>query len=293
MIQQDFWKWPESIQIPASEDLKKATKITAGVDIGTTSAQVAIMCDGDLAGWANIYSGVDFAATAKALFDKVLGDSGVQIKDIQSIGATGFAASHATYATEVFDEVSCHAKGARFLYGPSVHTVADLGGQSVKAIKLYEWDRVQDFMMNDKCATGFGRNIELMAEMLQIPVTEIGTKSLDVENDPEPVSTTCWGFANPETLGLFRTGFREEKASENDVIAAYIFAIAWRILGVIGKLAPLDIGEVTVEEGLGFTGGLAKNAGVTQRIERALKVKALETDYDPMLAGAIGAALLV
>jgi activator of 2-hydroxyglutaryl-CoA dehydratase len=114
-----------------------------------------------------------------------------------------------------------------------------------------------------------------------------------VENDPEPVSTTCWNFANPETLGLFRTAFREEKSSENEVIAAYLFAVAWRALGVIGKLAPLDVGEVTVEEGLAFTGGLAKNKGITQRIERALKVTALTTDSDPMLAGAIGAALLV
>jgi activator of 2-hydroxyglutaryl-CoA dehydratase len=178
------------------------------------------------------------------------------------------------------------------MFGPTVTTVVDLGAQTTKAIRLYEWDRVRDFMMNDKCATGFGRNIEIMADILHVPIEEIGEFSLGVENDPEPVSTTCYSFAMPETIGLFRTGFREEKNSANEVVAAYIFAIAWRILGTIGKLQPLDVGEVQVDKELAFTGGLAKNKGITRRIERELDVTALGSDYDPQLAGAIGAALL-
>jgi benzoyl-CoA reductase subunit A len=288
----EYWKWPESVWVSEHLNWQNAKSITAGVDIGTTSSQAAVFCDGALFAYANIYTGVDFKKTAATVLEKALGASGLTAKDITAIGATGFGACNVTYATKTIDEVQCHAKGARFMFGPAVKTVADLGGQTTKAIKLYDWDRVRDFMMNDKCATGFGRDIELMADMLQVPITELGEKSLNVETDPEPVSTTCYSFANPEVIGLFRTGYREEKSSENEVIAAYLFAIAWRALGVIGKLAPLDIGKVSVEEGLAFTGGLAKNKGITRRIERQLNVTALGSDYDPQLAGAIGAALL-
>jgi benzoyl-CoA reductase subunit A len=178
------------------------------------------------------------------------------------------------------------------MFGPSVHTVVDLGGQTMKAIRLYDWDRVQDITMNDKCATGQGRNIEQVCRLLQVPITEIGAMSLDVKVDPEPVSTTCYAFAQTETLGQFRPEFRAEALTENEVYATHMLAVAWRMLGAIGKLQPLDPGEVMVYEDLGLTGGLAKNPGITKRIERELRVTALTSEYDPMLAGAIGAALL-
>jgi predicted CoA-substrate-specific enzyme activase len=289
---QEYWKWPETVWMSDGIDWRKAKTITAGVDIGTTSSQAAVFCDAALFAHTNAVTGADFRKTAGDVLEKALGNSGLGVKDIDAIAATGFGAKNVGYATKMIDEVQCHAKGARFIFGPTVKTVVDLGGQTTKAISLYDWDRVRDFMMNDKCATGFGRNIELMAELLQVPITEIGEKSLDVESDPEPVSTTCYSFANPETIGLFRTGYREEKSSENEVIAAYIFAIAWRILGVIGKLAPLDVGDLSVEAEIAFTGGLAKNKGITRRIERQLKLTAADSDVDPQLAGAIGAALL-
>ncbi len=289
---QEFWKWPESSWTSGTIDWKKAGKITAGVDIGTTSSQAAILCDGQLFGYANIYTGPDFRAAADAVLAKAMGASGMTAKDIGSILATGWGAQNAAYAAKTTDEVHCHAKGARFMFGPSIHTVVDLGGQTVKAIRLYDWDRVRDVMMNDKCATGLGRNIEMMCDVMQVPITEIGEKSLDVVKDPEPVSTTCYAFANSETIGLFRQGFREDPYTENDVYAAYIFAIAWRAMSTIGKLQPLDVGDVKVYGELAFTGGLAKNPGITKRLERELQVTALTSEYDPMLAGAIGAALL-
>jgi activator of 2-hydroxyglutaryl-CoA dehydratase len=148
-------------------------------------------------------------------------------------------------------------------------------------------------MMNDKCATGTGRNIEVMCELLHIGITEIGAASLLAERDPEPVSTTCPAFAGTEVLGLFgRPEFRSEKLSEAEIYASYMFAVAWRILGVIGKLSPLDVGEIQIDGELALTGGLAKNPGITSRIERELGVKAAVSEYDPTLAGAIGAALL-
>ena len=165
------------------------------------------------------------------------------------------------------------------MYGPAVKTVIDLGAQTCKAIRLYNWDMIRDFVMNDKCADGMGRGIEVMADLLQVPIREMGERSLAVEKDPEPVSTTCYAFANTEAIGLFREGYKE-----NEVLAAYFFAIAWRINGTIGRVQP--------EKEIAFTGGLAKNPGITKRLEKAMSITALTSEYDPQLAGAIGAALI-
>jgi benzoyl-CoA reductase subunit A len=289
---QEYWKWPESDQRAEGVDWKKAKRIVAGVDIGTTSSQAAVFCDGALYGFSNISTGYDFKAAANSVMARILEPSGMSVSDIESIAATGFGAKNAAYASKTLDEVQCVAKGARFMFGPSVTTVVDLGGQTTKAIRLYDWDRARDFTFNDKCATGMGRSLELMADILQIPITEIGERSLKAEKDPEPVSTTCYSFANPETVGLFTQGFKEEPYSENDVLAAYIFAVAWRILSTIGKLQPLDPGDFQIYGELAFTGGLAKNAGITKRLERELNKPALTNGYDPQLAGAFGAALL-
>ena len=289
---QDYRKWPESSWQSTAIDWRKAERVTAGVDVGTTGTQAAILCDGQLFGCASIRNGADFRKAADAAIGQAMGASGMQASDIAGIVGTGWGSRHVAHASQTIDEVHCHAKGARFMFGPEVTTVVDLGAQTTKAIRLHNWDRVLDFMMNDKCATGMGRNIEILCDILQVPIEEIGEKSLDVKMDPEPVSTTCFAFADTETIGLFRSDFREEAMTPNDVYAAHLYAVAWRILGTIGKLQPLDVGDIAVYGELGFTGGLAKNVGVTARIERELGVTALKSAYDPQLAGAIGAALL-
>ena len=291
-MEQKYGKWPESCWTSETIDWKSAGAIAAGVDIGTTSAQAAVFCDEEIFGWANIRIGASFRAAADSVIAKALGHSGMKLTDIGAVAATGFGRENAGYATKMADEIHCHAKGARFLFGPEVHTVADLGAQSCKVVRLYDWDRVRDIALGDKCAAGMGRNIEIICNLLQVPITEIGEKSLAVETDPEPVSTTCFAFAQTETMGQFRPEFRSPAMTENEVYAAHLFAVAWRILGAIGKLQPLDVGDITVDKALGLTGGLAKNAGITKRIERELNVTALTGKFDPMLAGAIGAALL-
>ena len=292
---QYYWQWPEISWHSEDIDWRAAEKICAGVDIGTTSAQAAVICDGKVFAYASIRVGVSFRNAAENVIAKALEGTGMSLADIKDgIGATGWGVDNALYATAKFDEVHCHAKGARFMYGPSVHTVVDMGGQTVKAIRLYDWDRVRDFAINDKCSTGVGRSLETICDILQVPITEIGALSLDVESEPEPVSTTCYAFANTETLGLFgRPEFKAPPLSANQVYASHVFAAAWRILGIVGKLQSLEVGDISVYEDLCFTGGLAKNIGITERIERELKVKALKSEYDPQLAGAIGAALLV
>lgn len=291
---QNYWQWPELAGQAPDVDWKSAKRITAGIDIGTASSQAAVMCDGRLFAYASIRTGAGFAAAPGKVLGRALEGSGMRPSDITGgIAATGWGKRNASFASKQLDEIHCHAKGARFMFGPDVHTVLDMGGQTVKAIRLYDWDRVRDFAVNDKCATGMGRGIEVICDLLQVPVTEIGSLSLDIDSEPEPVSTTCCAFANTETLGLFgRPEFRAEPLSVNQVYASHIFAVAWRILGVAGKLQSLDVGDIRVDGALAFTGGLAKNEGITRRIERELNTTALTSEYDPQLAGAIGAALL-
>jgi bzd-type benzoyl-CoA reductase Q subunit len=276
---QEFWKWPESSWTATDIDWKKTKAVTAGVDIGTNSSQAAIMFDNNLFGYANLRTGPDYRESAKAVMDKALGNSDMKLKDIKYIVGTGWGRRNVSFAQKTVEEISCHARGARFMYGPAVKTVVDLGAQTTKAIRLYAWDRIRDFQMNDKCADGMGRSIEVMADLLQVPIQEMGDRSLAVEKDPEPVSTTCYAFANTEAMGLFREGY-----TESEVLAAYLFAIAWRIHGTIGRVQP--------EKEIAFTGGLAKNTGIVKRLEKAMGMTALPSDYDPQLAGAIGAALI-
>jgi len=289
----EYWKWPESCGVKKEIPRGDEGPVTAGVDVGTTSTQAVVFCGGSIAGYANIHTGGDFKKAADKALAMATEGTGIKPADISVIAGTGFGKRNISYSTVVFDEVQCHARGARFMYGPEVRTVVDMGGQTVKAIRLFEWDRVRDFMLGDKCATGLGRNLEMLCDILHIDITEIGQKSLEAEKDPEPVSTTCMAFADTETFGLFgRPEYKSEKLSEAEIYATHIFAVSWRIMGVIGKLSPLDVGEIQIDGGLAFTGGLAKNPGITSRIERDLGVTAARCDIDPMLAGAIGAALL-
>jgi benzoyl-CoA reductase subunit A len=288
----EFGKWPESCWQSEKIDWKKAAKVTAGVDVGTTSAQAAVMCDGELFAYANIRTGADFKLAAKTALEKALGSGGMTAKDISAITATGFGGKNVDGAGQRLDEIQCHGRGGRYIFGKEVKTVVDLGGQTVKTIRLFGWDRVADFKTSDKCATGFGRHIEVMSDVFKVPITEFGPKSLEVEKDPEPSSTTCYNFAAPEAVGLMRPGYREQEYNENEILASYLFTVVWRALSTIGKIAPLDIGDIKLEERVGFTGGLAKNPGITKRIERELGISAMEPQYDPMLAGAICAALL-
>ena len=276
---QEYWRWPESSWTSSEIDWEKAKLITAGVDIGSNSSQAAVMCDEKLFGYANLRTGPDYRVTANDVVKQALGKSGMKPKDIKYPIATGWGSRNVAFAQKTVDEIDCHARGARFMFGPKVKTVVDLGAQTTKAIRLYDWDRIRDFHMNDKCAAGMGRAIEVMADLMQVPVEEIGERSLVVAKEPEPVSTTCYAFANTEAMGLFREGYKE-----SEVLAAYLFAFVWRIQGTIGRVQP--------EKEIAFTGGLAKNPGITRRLEREMKMTALTSEYDPMLAGAIGAAVM-
>jgi bzd-type benzoyl-CoA reductase Q subunit len=278
-MNQEYWRWTESRWTSSDIDWKKAKVITAGVDIGAVSSQAVIMCDGAVYAYSNLRTGPKSKESAQRAIDRALEGTGLALKNIPDIVATGYGSTGVSFAGKALNETVCHAKAARFMFGPTVKTVFDMGGQTSKAIKLYGWDRIADVAFNDKCAVSMGWGIEILADLMHVPVTQMGEKSLAVKQDPEPVSTTCYVFANTEAVGMLRSGL-----AENEVLASYLFAVAGRLQGLLGRINP--------EKEFAFTGGLAKNQGIVKRLEREMGITALNSKYDPQLAGAIGAALL-
>jgi bzd-type benzoyl-CoA reductase Q subunit len=282
----EYWRWPEEDGVSTGVDCKNASVVAAGVDIGAISSKAVIMCDGELAAYSIIPTGADSKASGQKALDKALKAAGLDIGDIQKIVSTGYGRSNVSLADKTATDVACHVRGAHYMYGPTVRTVLDIGGQDTKAIRSDQYGKVVSFIMNDKCATGTGRGAETFADMVCVPVQDIGQMSLEVDEEPEPVSSTCITYANSMAAQLMR------RAPKNKVLAAYCFSIAWRDYILLQRLANQS-GNGKVEQDLAITGGVAKNAGVVSRIERELGIKALPVNKgDPQIAGAVGAAIL-
>ena len=280
----DYWRWLEYRSIMPGRDWKNADVITAGVDVGSVGSKAVIMADGEIYSWSVMRTGSNSSDSAKKVMDWAMEGTGLELSDFNYIVGTGYGRVNVPMANRAITEIACHAKGANYIWGPTVRTVLDVGGQDVKAIRCDERGKVVSFLMNDKCAAGTGRGMEVIADLLKIPIEEVGKVSLSVNKEPKPVSSTCVVFAKTEAVGLLRKGWSKEK-----VLAAYMRAMAVRMSELIEK--------VGCERDFVITGGQSKNIGIVSRIENILGMKRLpvpnleETGLDPVAAGAIGAAL--
>lgn len=274
----EYWRWLESTWTSPDIDWKKGGIVSAGVDVGSVSTQAVIMVDGQLYAYANMRTGSDSPNSAQNAFNKALENTDMTEKDVEYCVGTGYGRVNVPMAKRAITEIACHARGANFMYGPTVRTVLDMGGQDCKAIRIDEKGKVESFLMNDKCAAGTGRGMEVFSDLLTISINDVGAMSLEVEEDPEPVSSTCVIFAKTEATGLLRQGW-----AKNEVLAAYCAAMAGRVVELLQR--------VGVEKDFAITGGIAKNKGIVTRIERLLGLTALAPKYDTQLAGAVGAAL--
>ena len=281
----EYWRWQEYHRILPGKNWKNKDLITAGVDVGSVSSKAAIMIDGEVYSLGVMRTGSNSPDSAKKVMDWALEGTGLKLNDFKYIVGTGYGRVNVPMANKAITEIACHAKGANYIWGSSVRTVLDVGGQDIKAIRCDETGRVTSFLMNDKCAAGTGRGMEVFADLLKIPIEEIGEVSLRIDEEPPPVSCTCVAFAKTEAMGLLRKGWSKEK-----VLAAYTRAMAIRMCALLDR--------VGCEKELVITGGQSKNIGIVARIENILGVKCLpmpkwrENGLDPMVAGAMGAALL-
>ena len=236
------------------------------------------MCDGELYGYNSMRTGNNSPDSATNALKGVLEKSGMKLEDIHYTVGTGYGRVNVPFANKAVTEIACHARGANYMGGNKVRTILDMGGQDCKAIHCDERGKVTNFLMNDKCAAGTGRGMEVIADLMQIPIANLGPRSFDVEVEPEAVSSICVVFAKSEALGLLKAGY-----TKNMVIAAYCQAMAERVVSLLERIG--------VEEGFFITGGIAKNPGVVKRIERILGIQAVDTKIDSQIAGALGAAL--
>jgi len=280
----DYWRWLEYRSIMPGRNWKNAEIITAGVDVGSVGSKAVIMADGKIYSWSVMRTGSNSSDSAKKVMDWAMEGTGLELSDFNYIVGTGYGRVNVPMANRAITEIACHAKGANYIWGSTVRTVLDVGGQDVKAIRCDERGKVVSFLMNDKCAAGTGRGMEVIADLLKIPIEDVGKVSLSVNKEPKPVSSTCVVFAKTEAVGLLRKGWPKEK-----VLAAYMRAMAVRMSELIEK--------VGCERDFVITGGQSKNIGIVSRVENILGVKRLpvpnleETGLDPISAGAIGAAL--
>jgi len=275
----EYWRWAEhQWKNPDIPDWQ-GSLVTAGVDIGSTSTQAVIMADGKLYAYSSIRTGADSPNSAIDAINTAMEGTGLSLPDIDYTVGTGYGRVNVPFADKTVTEITCHARGANFIYGSGVRTLLDMGGQDCKAIHCDETGKVTSFMMNDKCAAGTGRGMEVIANLLSVPIGEIGEISLRVEEEPEPVSSICVIFAKTEVTRLMRAGWPLEK-----VLASYCRAMAIRVVRLLERNG--------IEKDFAITGGIAKNAGIVRRIENMLGIEALKTESDPQIAGALGGALV-
>ncbi|MFQ6106120.1 MAG: benzoyl-CoA reductase, bzd-type, subunit Q [Thermoplasmata archaeon] len=274
----EFWRWKEYNWKAPDLDWQDFEIITAGVDIGSVSSQAVVMGDGKLYAYSNMRTGSDSPDSAKKAMDWALRDTGMTLENIRYVIGTGYGRVNVPFANKAITEIACHARGANWMYGSSVRTVLDMGGQDCKAIRCDDRGKVTAFLMNDKCAAGTGRGMEVFADLLGVHIEDIGRLSFEIDEEPPEVSSTCVVFAKAEASQLLREGW-----PKNKVIAAYCAAMAHRVFTLLERLG--------VEKEFAITGGIAKNEGVVKRIEKELGVQALQTDYDTQIAGAVGGAL--
>ena len=213
--------------------------------------------------------------SADRILNDILGKAELERKDLSNIVSTGYGRVSISFADSNVTEISCHGKGAHYL-NPDIRTILDIGGQDSKAIRLNENGDVTDFVMNDKCAAGTGRFLEMMARSLEISIDELGPVSLQSKENIE-ISSMCSVFAESEVISLI---------AQNKEIADIAHGIHKAIAGKAMSL----LKRVGLNPGYMMTGGVAKNPGVVAVLEEQLGEK-LHIYEEPEIVGALGAAL--
>jgi predicted CoA-substrate-specific enzyme activase len=250
--------------------------ITVGIDVGSITAKAAVVRDGRVVSDKLILTGYNSRQAGENVFETIIKELGIDASAVDKIISTGYGRNSVKMADKAVTEITCHAAGAHYL-NPAVRAVIDIGGQDSKAIALDEAGNVKNFAMNDKCAAGTGRFLEVMAKALEVDLDDFGQFSLAADQ-PAKISSLCTVFAESEVISLIAKGEKRENiiAGIHESIAARVVAMAKRT----GLQAPIMM-----------TGGVAKNIGVVKAIERKIGMN-IEVSPQSQLTGAIGAALL-
>lgn len=249
--------------------------LTMGVDIGSTTSKAVIMEDGTRVIAKSLIPVGTGTRGPREVLDSVLSQTDLRLERIDRTVATGYGRTHFEAADRQVSEVSCHGKGVHFLL-PQARTVVDIGGQDAKAILLDENGMLSNFMMNDKCAAGTGRFLEVMARVLDMRIEDMGALAEQADHAVS-ISSTCAVFAESEVISRLADNERVE-----NILAGIHRSVAKKVVSQI-----LRIG---VAPAVAMSGGVAQNRGVVAALSEELHMPVLVPE-DCQLAGAIGAAL--
>jgi predicted CoA-substrate-specific enzyme activase len=247
-----------------------------GIDIGSTSGEALILDGEKVVAWSVVDTGYNSRRAATLALDEALALSGLAREQLEPVVATGYGRVAVEFADNQVTEISCYARGIQHLY-PEVQTVIDIGGQDSKVVAVGPGGKPLDFAMNDKCAAGTGRFLEVIARALELDLEEMGPSALRARRAAD-ISSTCTVFAESEVVTLVAEGVPRE-----EIVAGICRSIAKRVGGMARR--------VGVEPPVAFAGGVAKNVGVVRALEEVLG-ETLIVPEEPQIVGALGAALL-
>lgn len=248
---------------------------TMGLDIGSTASKGVIIENGvTIIATATISSGTGTTGPARVV-NELFEQLNICREDIDKLVVTGYGRMKYTDADKQISELSCHTKGVKFLV-PNAKTIIDIGGQDAKALKLDERGKLLNFVMNDKCAAGTGRFLDVMAKILEVKVSDLG--NLSAKSTKEiAISSTCTVFAESEVISHL-----SNEISIEDIIAGIHVSVAKRVSSLAKR--------VGIQESVVMVGGVAKDSGVVKAMENAIGLKIIVPEL-AQLTGALGAAL--
>jgi predicted CoA-substrate-specific enzyme activase len=251
--------------------------ICAGIDAGSRSTKVVVFDTdkGLVLGRGLASQGVELEGLARRVLEEACREAQVDRASLGPIVATGYGRKAVSFAQTTITEITCHARGVHHL-APEVRTIIEIGGQDSKCITLEAGGRVRDFAMNDRCAAGSGRFLELVAARLEVDLVTLGALGRKASK-PALISSMCVVFAETEIIGLLAEG-----VPPADIAAGVQNAIAQRVLALAGR---------SVEPPIFFTGGVALQSGMVQAVETAFSCP-IQVPPLPQFTGALGAAIL-
>ncbi len=251
-------------------------KYAVGVDVGSTQTKAVIVEErAGIVARALVDTGAYVTRAAQDAFRQACHQIQLDPRDVGFIVGTGYGRYRITFGNAQMTEISCHARGANFIF-PTTRTVIDMGGQDAKAISVGADGEVLDFVMNDKCAAGTGRFLANAADVMGISLDEVGPLSLR-GSQPVRLTTVCTVFVESDILSYLSLGKKPE-----DIIRGVHLAIAKRTISLARRLS--------IEPDIALTGGVARNIGMVWALEEVLGTE-LKVSPDAHFMGAIGAAL--
>lgn len=254
-------------------------KITAGIDIGSTTSKAVILKGGNLLSSFIGPSTVNPKKTAQDAYREVLSHAKLEKEQVDYVIGTGYGRAKVDFADMSISEITCHARGAHYLL-PGVRTVIDIGGQDTKAITVDKDGMMNEFVMNDKCAAGTGKFLEFMARSLDMTIADMIRIHFE-EGEPVLISSICSVFAESEVISMVN-----DEVPMPNIIKGLHKSVASKVLTLVKR--------VGINKDIVITGGVAKNLGVVDALERELGFQLVhfQDEIDPQIIGALGAAVL-